>query len=205
MRFSPTMKPHKTNQQTRTVVAVALFATALVSSIAITTLGNRTEGYWVATHGITPGAVISKMDVEQTKVNLGALSHRYLSSDQSPIGAVALNQISDGDLISIGELTTQPQSLLREVVPLRVLVSDIPGDIAVGELVHIYWVPENSGLEIAAQPQAVLRSVYLRSIDRKGSSFGSEIAITISLDSDQVIPLLATTSAGRIVVVRSHG
>lgn len=199
------MKPHKSNQQTRTMVSIALFAAALVSSIAITTIGNRTHTYWIASHGITPGTIISKLDIAQVEVNLGSASGQYLTSLQNPVGSIALNQIHEGSLLPSADLTTETQVMNREIVPLRILTTDIPADISAGELVNIYWIPEKSGVMELPQPEVVLRSVYLRSIDRKGSGFGSEISVTISLNSDQVLPLLASTASGRCVVVRAHG
>ena len=65
--------------QTRVVVAVSLFAAALISAMALTALGNQSDTYWVASKNLTPGAQINEADLSQVQVSLGASSSDYLA------------------------------------------------------------------------------------------------------------------------------
>jgi hypothetical protein len=88
---------------------------------------------------------------------------------------------------------------------LNILPSDIPAMIEVGEPISLYWVPDALNSQILSTPELLLTGIFLESIDRKGTNFGSGLAITVSVDSSQVAKILSGTSHGRLVVVISHG
>jgi hypothetical protein len=58
------------------------------------------------------------------------------------------------------------------------------------------------GVQIG-MPEIVVKSAYIRSIDRKSANFSSDIALTISLIDSQIINLLDATVSGRLVIVRA--
>jgi hypothetical protein len=91
-------------------------------------------------------------------------------------------------------------------VPIAVRSSDLPSDISIGEAVNIYWVPETAmgGIQIG-EPEVVVKSAYISSIDRKSANFSSEFALTISVIDSQIIKLLDATVSGRLVIVRALG
>jgi len=191
--------------QTRLVVATSLFAAALISAMALTALGNRSDTYWVASKNLTPGAQISESDLAQIEVSLGTSSSDYLAEDSSPIGTYVLHEIRKGELISINALSDTSREMRSEQVPISVQGSDIPGDIELGEAINIYWVPEAMGMQKVGEPTLVITGAYLRSIDHKSANFGTDVALTISVFSREVFTLLSATSTGRLVVVRSNG
>ena len=41
--------------QTRLVIAISLFAAAIISALALTALGNRSDTYWTARESLIPG------------------------------------------------------------------------------------------------------------------------------------------------------
>jgi hypothetical protein len=191
--------------QTRLVVAVSLFAAALISAMALTALGNQSDTYWVASKNLTPGAQINEADLSQVQVSLGASSSDYLAEDSSPIGTYVLHAIGKGELISINALSDTSREMRSEQVPISVRGSDIPNDIELGEAINIYWVPEAMGMQKIGEPALVISGAYLRSIDRKSANFGTDVALTISVFSREIFALLSATSTGRLVVVRSNG
>jgi hypothetical protein len=77
--------------------------------------------------------------------------------------------------------------------------------IEVGELISLYWVPDAVDNQSLSKPELLLTGIFLESIDRKGSNFGSGMAITVSVESSQVSKILSGTSHGRLVVVISNG
>ena len=81
------MNTQKKAAQTRFIVAVSLFAAALISALALTALGNRTDSYWVAKNALAPGVEISGDQIEQVKVALGESSSRYFSSLNGIVGS----------------------------------------------------------------------------------------------------------------------
>lgn len=193
------------NSNTRLIVAIALFAAALISALAITALGNQRESYWVAASPLAPGMKVTQRDLTRVEVALGSRGELYLSTENSPIGATVTRSISQGELLSISALEDSDSGIRVEQVPLTLRGGDIPVDIQVGEEVNIYWVPDLQGGDVQGKPMLVLRHIYLQSIDRKNSNFGTDIAITILVQDQDVISLLSATISGRIVAVRSHG
>ena len=191
--------------QTRIVVAVSLFAAALISAMALTALGNQSDTYWITNSNLAPGAQINESDLSQVQVSLGASSSEYLSEGSSPFGAYVLHAIHKGELISVNALSDTSLEMRSELVPISVRGSDIPSDIEIGEAVNIYWVPESMGLERIADPELVVSGAYLRSIDRKSANFGTDVALSLSVFNREIFKLLSATSNGRLVVVRSNG
>jgi hypothetical protein len=77
--------------------------------------------------------------------------------------------------------------------------------MAVGELVTIYHLHDSKNGEVQAPLQRVLGGVFIAAIDRKSANFGSDIALTVSLDREFIPDLLTATTSGRLVIVRSNG
>ena len=192
--------------QTRFIVAVSLFAAAIISALALTALGNRTESYLVAKTALAPGAEITQEDISEVKIALGDSASKYISSEISLVGSYLTRAQGAGELISINEVNDSPPSMRAQQVPISVRSSDLPIDLAIGEPVSVYWVPEATmGASQSGTPEVVVNGAYIRSIDRKSASFSSEVALTISLFDSQVIELLNSTINGRLVIVRAVG
>ena len=196
--------PNKASQ-TRMVVAVSLFAAAIISAMALTALGNQSETFWVARKNLSPGVQITDSDLAQVKVALGASSSDYFSKDSELIGTYVMRPIGKAELVPISAISDLPGEMRSEHVPISVRGSDIPSDIELGESVNIYWVPQAMGMEKLLSPALVTSGAYLRSIDRKSANFGTEVALTISVFSQEIVKLLSATATGRLVLVRSNG
>jgi len=191
--------------QKRIVVAASLLVAALISSVAITTIGNTTQEFWIASRSISPGEVIQAGDILKGSVSLKESAPLYISAQFNPVGKIAIRSIGQAELIAQTAVGGDEEIASSEIVPLHLSVADIPSDISVGEEIAIYWVPEAMGAQIVGDPQLVLRGIYLRSVDRKNSNFGNDVSITVSVDTSQVISLLSATSTGRLVIVRARG
>lgn len=197
----------KTNKaaQTRFVVAIALFSAAVISAMALTALGNRTESYWVARSALIPGVQISESDLAQVNIALGEVNGQYLSRDALVAGAYVVRAIQKGELIAIGSVSDIPADIKSEQVPISVRSSDLPSDIELGESINIYWVPEATGMEKVGSPELVISRAYLNSINRKSGNFGGEISLTVSVQNGEIFSLLSATASGRLVIVRANG
>lgn len=200
------MNTQKKAAQTRFIVAVSLFAAAIISALSLTALGNRTDSYWVAKGNLAPGSEISQDDISLVKVALGEISSDYISSETSLVGSYLLRAQSAGELIAINEVSDLVPTDRAQQVPIAVRSADLPTDLSIGEAINIYWVPDSAmgGVQIGS-PEIVVRQAYIRSLDRKSSNFSSEVALTISLLDNQIINLLNSTVSGRLVIVRAAG
>lgn len=200
------MNTQKKAAQTRFIVAVSLFAAALISALALTALGNRTDSYWVAKSALAPGVEISRDQIALVKVGLGESASRYISSSTPLVGSFITRAQSAGELISIDDVSDLEPTQRTQQVPIAVRSTDLPSDLSIGEEINIYWVPESAmgGVQIGI-PEIVVKSAYIRSIDRKSANFSSDIALTISLIDSQIINLLDATVNGRLVIVRALG
>jgi hypothetical protein len=200
------MNPQKKAAQTRFIVAVSLFAAALISALALTALGNRTDSYWVAKSALAPGVEITRNQIALVKVALGESASRYISSSTPLEGSYITRAQSAGELISIDDVSDLAPTQRTQQVPIAVRSTDLPIDISIGEAINIYWVPDSAmgGVQIGV-PEVVVKNAYIRSIDRKSANFSTDIALTISLIDSQIIELLDATVSGRLVIVRALG
>jgi hypothetical protein len=191
--------------QTRLVVAIALFAAAVISAMALTALGNQSDTYWIARNSLIPGAQIAESDLTEIEVSLGEASGHYLSKEVIVAGAYIVRTIGKGELIAIGSVSDIPSALKSGQVPISIRSSDLPEDIELGEAINIYWVPEAMGLEKPQTPELVIFGAFLNAINRKAGNFGSDISLTVSVDNNEIFDLLKATASGRLVIVRSNG
>jgi hypothetical protein len=195
----------KKASQTRLVVAIALFAAAVISAMALTTLGNRSDTYWVARHSLIPGSQILEGDLSQVQVALGQISSDYFSKDSDVVGSYALRAIAKNELISISSVSDMPRGAQSGQVPISIHGSDLPSDIEIGEKLDIYWVPEAMGIQKTEPSTLVISGAFLNSINRKASNFGNDISLTVSVTNSEIFSLLQATSSGRLVIVRANG
>lgn len=200
------MNTQKKAAQTRFIVAVSLFAAAIISALSLTALGNRTDSYWVAASNLAPGSEISPDDIYLVKVALGDISSDYISGETPLVGSYLIRAQGAGELIALNEVSDLAPTDRAQQVPIAVRSSDLPTDISIGEAINIYWVPDSAmgGVQIGS-PEIVVKQAYIRSLDRKSSNFSSEVALTISLLDTQIINLLNSTVSGRLVIVRAAG
>jgi hypothetical protein len=177
----------------------------LFSSFIFAALSDRSSGYWVVSHPVAAGSLLTSSDLELIDASLVANRDLYMAEDLSPIGSTTTRYIAAGEFVTTHAVTEDLQEFDAEQVPLNVSPSDIPATIEIGEPISIYWVPEPQDSQSLSTPELLLTGVFLRSIDRKSSNFGNGLAITVSVDNSQVQRLLAGTSNGRLVIVKSNG
>ena len=203
--MSPNGNTQLSLKSPRVIVAATLFLAALLSSFAFAALSDKSSTYWVAAHPIAPGSMLTSEDFRLTSASLAGNSDLYLAEEISPIGLTSSAFIGEGEFIPISGISEETSSFDAEQVPLNISPSDIPASIQIGEPISLYWVPEPPDSQSLSTPEMLLTGIFLRSIDRKSANFGNGLAITVSVDNSQVVRLLAGTSNGRLVVVRSNG
>lgn len=149
------------------VVAIALFAAAVISAMALTALGNQSDTYWIARHALVPGTQISEADIAQVQVALGEVGVEYMSKEATVVGTFVLRPISKNELISLSAVSDIPRGEESGQVPISIRNSDLPTDIEIGEAIDIYWVPDVMGLAKSGPAELVISGAFLNSINQK--------------------------------------
>ena len=198
------MAPKK-KSNTRLTISIALFIAALIASFLMSYVSNKDEKYWVAVLPIAAGAQIQQADLGYVSVSLGTSATRYVSSKFNPVGTYTYRAIAVGEIVFTQSITAKPLRSLNEQVSVSIRAVDIPSQVATGESVSIFQVHDQKNGEQSIKPSLILRDAFVLSIDRKGSNFGGEAALTISIKHEFVSDLLAATTQGRLVAVRTHG
>ena len=196
----------KSSQPTRAriAVAIALLFASIAISATFSILSQRGERFYVATKALLPGSEITGSDIELRRFSLGAISSAYFSEADSPELFTSQGYFSPGELIARSKVSDEIESDRTVLAPLAIRSVDIPESAEVGDLVSLFWVLDTKNEELF-EPELIAQGIYVKSIDRRGSNFGSDLAVTVSISQSQVARLLSYTSGGRIVVVPSHG
>ncbi len=188
----------------RFVISIALFVAALLASFLMSIAANQKERYWVVINPIAAGSEVRTQDLGQIEVSLGESGDKYLPATINPAQSVSLRRLLPGELILIQSLSMLSESEINNEISLSLRSVDIPTGVAVGSLVNIYQLHDAKNEEAAIEPTLILRSVQVSSLDRKGSNFGGEVALTISASSRDVERVLAASTSGRLVAVQTH-
>ena len=197
--------PAKKTSRARFILALTLCGGALLASFLMSRAAASRENYWVVLHPISAGTAIEARDLGYQSVVLGTSAGTYLSATTNPIGSITRRRLAAGELLEGSALTEDSVFLTHQQISLSVRSVDIPNSIQIGELISLYQVHDRRSGESEIAPDYILGEVFVAALDRKGSNFGGEVALTISVDRSDVPAVLAATTSGRIVAVRSHG
>ena len=195
----------KRNSHSRLILAATLCGATLLATFAMSIAANRGEEYWVVLHPIAAGTQLEASDLGLQSVVLGSSEGNYLSANSNPIGLITRRQLSSGELLGGNSVTDQSSAMVNQQVSLSVRAVDIPADLSVGEVISIYQLHDAQNGEAAVGAEHILGGVFVTALDRKGSNFGGEAALTVSINRELIPELLDATTSGRLVVVRAHG
>jgi hypothetical protein len=197
------MSPKK-ERSTRFVISIALFIAALVASFLMSITANQRQKYWVAVNPVAAGSQVQSQDLSLIEVTLGNSHNKYLPASINPVGAISLRKLSPGELIPIAGLVKSGEIELNEEISLSLRSVDIPTGVAPGSLIHIFQVHDQENGVPAIEPFEVIHGAQVTSLDRKGTNFGGEVALTIATNSRYIERLLAASTSGRLVAVLSY-
>ena len=199
------MSTKKSNFRVRTIIAASLLVTSILASVLISTLSNQKQRYWIAERDLTPGQQISASDISQVEVEIRAIPSTYLDAGTNPIGSIVINRIPRTSLIAIQSISNQTNAINSAEISLNIRAIYLPGNITAGDRISIYMVEDAEPGAFPSEPELVLSDIYLGSIERKSSNFGSEAAITIAIGRTEITEVLRATTYGRLVVVKLNG
>lgn len=199
------MSIKKSKFRARLIVAAALLVISVLSSFLISAISNQQSSYWIANRELTPGQQIAASDLSLVEVQLSAISKSYLGSMTNLVGNVVTNRIPKNSLIALHSISTEVSSINSAEISLNVRLIDLPIDAVAGDRICIYLVEDAQPGSFPTDPELILQDIFLGSITRKSSNFGSEVAITISIGRDEISNVLRATTYGRLVVVKLNG
>jgi len=199
------MSTKKSTIQSRVLIAAALLVASILASVLISTLSNQKQSFWIADRELTPGQQISATDISKVQVNISAISGTYIPAGVNPIGSIVINRIPRTSLIATQSISSRTDAINSAEVSLNIRAIDLPAKINSGDRISIYLVQDAEPNSFPAEPELVLSDIYLGSIERKSSNFGSDAAITIAIGRQEVVEVLRATTYGRLVVVKLNG
>lgn len=201
----PFMPTKKSKIQTRALIAASLLVASILSSVLISVLSNQKQSFWIANRELTPGQQIATSDISKVQVNISAISNNYVPTDVNPIGSIVINRIQRTSLIATQSISSQNETINSAEVSLTIRAIDLPATVLAGDLISIYLLEDAEVGAFPSEPELVLSDIYLGSIERKNSNFGSEAAITIAIGREEISDVLRATTYGRLVVVKLNG
>jgi hypothetical protein len=199
------MAIQRKNSRSRLVLAIALIIASLISAFIFSSLANQKSTMIVSTTFLLPGHQITESDLARVQVALGDVAGNYVSQESEIVGTFTKVRIEAHELIARTSVSAQLDSLSLSSVPLSIRSADAPEGISPGSIIDIYWVQAESNGEIQLIPELVIAGAHVLAITKSGSNFGSEVGLTVAVQSDEVLLLLGATSQGRVVLVSSHG
>ena len=199
------MSTKKSKIQTRVLIAASLLVASILSSVLISVLSNQKQSFWIANRELTPGQQIAASDISKVQVNISAISNNYVPVDVNPIGSIVINRIQRTALIATQSISSQNESINSAEVSLTIRAIDLPASVLAGDRISIYLLEDAEVGAFPSDPELVLSDIYLGSIERKNSNFGSEAAITIAIGREEISDVLRATTYGRLVVVKLNG
>ncbi len=199
------MSTKKSKIQTRVLVAASLLVASILSSVLISVLSNQKQSFWIANRELTPGQQIAASDISKVQVNISAISDNYVPAGVNPIGSIVINRIQRTSLIATQSISSQNETINSAEVSLTIRAIDLPATVLAGDRISIYLLEDAESGAFPSEPELVLSDIYLGSIERKNSNFGSEAAITIAIGREEISDVLRATTYGRLVVVKLNG
>ena len=201
----PFMSNKKSKIQARVLIAAALLVASILSSVLISIVSNQKQSFWIANRELTPGQQIAATDISKVQVNISTISNNYVSAEVNPVGSIVINRIQRTALIATQSISSQNEAINSAEVSLTIRAIDLPVTVLAGDRISIYLLEDAELGAFPSEPELVLSDIYLGSIERKNSNFGSEAAITIAIGREEISDVLRATTYGRLVVVKLNG
>ncbi len=198
------MNTPQQRSQKRLLLAFGLFIASIATSFLFSIAANKSQGYWVLSQPLPSGARIEQEDIRLESALLPHDELYFRQGSQSPIGSVTLRPMKVGEILDRRFLSSKSIALTTENISIAIASSDIPLNAKVGDLVAIYQVHDSRNGEDVKPPRRVISQAFVAALDTRKSNFGGELSLTLTVNREEVLSVLAATSSGRLVLVGSH-
>ena len=199
------MSTKRSKIQARVLLAASLLVLSVLSSVLISVLSNQKQSFWIANRELTPGQQIAASDISKAEVNISSISNNYIATDINPIGSIVINRIQRSSLIATQSISSESDSINSAEISLTIRAIDLPAAVLAGDRISIYLLEDAESGAFPSEPELILSDIYLGSIERKDSNFGSEAAISIAIGREEISDVLRATTYGRLVIVKLNG
>ena len=125
-------------KNSRLAMGLGLLIISLLAATLIAKEANRTVLVWATKSELAPGELITDSDITPVSALLADSAKNYLSASAQIIGGVVLRQISAGDLIPAGAVSSSSDSLNSKLIPITVELNDMPLGLGRGDVIDIY-------------------------------------------------------------------
>ena len=194
----------KERSRSRTPLAITLIVASFLSAFFLATFSHRGNDFWIASVDLPPGHQIVVGDIELQHFDLDSSASLYVGKGDDPLGLIVMSSVAPGEIINIRNVSSDNKLFATSAVPISIRTVDLAAGITIGEAIDIYSVIDSQNGEVPVDPLLILGGVRLLSFDQKSKNFGTDAALSVSVEQTQVLLLLAATTHGRLVVVRSH-
>lgn len=194
----------KERSRSRTPLAITLIVASFISAFFLATFSHRGNDFWIASVDLPPGHQIVVGDIELQHFDLDSSASLYAGKGDDPLGLIVMSSVAPGEIINIRNVSSDNKLFATSAVPISIRTVDLAAGITIGEAIDIYSVIDSQNGEVPVDPLLILGGVRLLSFDQKSKNFGTDAALSVSVEQTQVLRLLAATTHGRLVVVRSH-
>lgn len=182
------------------IVAIALLLLFMVLG------ANQGKDYLVAKQNLAAGTLLTKNDLQVNSMNLGGSANNYLSGNTTYLNRTLGRALKSGELLKISDL--YPSSVTQGVaVPIGVARSDMPYDLAPGQIVDLYIAPAQSASAFSkaanTNPTALLTGISVAGVDSKSSAYAMNTTVMLQVPRSALTYLPALLGAGRVILVRS--
>lgn len=199
------MNSSQQKSQRRLLLAFGLFLASVAASLLFSIAANKSQGYWVLARPLPSGVHITAEDLQ---IKAALLPHAQLyfhEESESPIGSITLRSMKEGELLDRRYLSDNSLALTTENISIAIAASDIPLNATVGDVVSLYQVHDSRNGEAVNLPRRIIASAFIAALDSRKGNFGGELSLTLSINREEIVTVLAATSSGRLVLVGSHG
>lgn len=185
-------------RNSRRLIALGIIIFALFAGTLLLSSAGQSASFWSAKRDLTAGTKLAASDLQEVNASLGGTSGKYFSSKAKLVGTYLTSHLAAGELISVSSIHKTPTVVnsLRDV-PLGINKTDIPMDIAVGEYIDLYSIPQKG-----SDAALILSHLQVRKIDSRNSSMSGQLGIIVQAQPKDVIYIATAIQAGRIVLVR---
>lgn len=191
----------------RLAVGLLLVAVSTVVGARLLAVSDDTVTVWATAGPVRAGDAADEVRLVPSRVDLeGDAGAVYLPTDRAPEG-VFTHDLAAGELVSSGALG-EPDSQRRADLAVAVEAGNVPVDLAAGDLVDVWSVPEPAAAGgTSGVAERVLEEVPVTAVE-SGSALGAtgrQVVVQVDRAGTDLGEVIGTLSGGTVVLVRVGG